>query len=185
MQSVILQNIFGDMVGVNDTDYRTSAVYMVETKLNSVEAGHIVLSPNLSARWRTNVNFLYIATFFAFVIGVGFASIGLWLILPFTGIEIFALVSLVYYVAHKCHRIEVIHFDSQKICVERGYRAPESSWSSDTFWTRLVVGEQTNPRYPIRLFLRGRQEQIEIGAFLNNDDKQKLLKELRQFVHVA
>lgn len=157
---------------------------MIETRLKSVEEGHIILSPNLSARWRTNVNFLYIATFFALVIGTGFASIGLWLILPFTGLEILALVTLIYYVAHKCHRIEVIHFDRERVCVERGYRSPKSSWSCETFWTRLVIGKQSYPQYPLRLFLRGRDEQIEIGAFLNNDDKQKLVNELRQFIHV-
>jgi uncharacterized membrane protein len=171
------------MAGVRVASRQTGFKAMIETRLQSLESGHIILSPNLSARWQTNVRFLYIAVFFALVIGFGFASVGLWLVLPFTGLEIAALVSLIYYVAHKCHRIEVIYFDTHRIRVERGYRSPKSRWTSDKFWTRLIIGKPTLG-HPLRLFLRGRDEQIEIGAFLNNNDKQKLLDELRQHIHV-
>jgi len=158
---------------------------MIETRQESIEAGHIILSPNLSAQWKTNVRFLYIAAFFGLVIGLGFASVGLWMILPFTGLEILALVWLIYYVARKCHRIEVIHFDSEQVCVEGGFTSPKSSWRSDLFWTRLVVDGQSHSARPLRLYLRGRQEQIEIGAFLNHDDKRQLLRELRQYLPIV
>lgn len=159
---------------------------MVETRINQHDKrGHIVLSPNLSVRWRTNVIFLYIVCSFALIIGVSFAMIGMWMILPFTGLEVLALVTVVYYVAHKCHRIEVIHVSDEEVLVERGYRRPQSNWSSETFWTRMIVSRQERPWHPLRVFLRGRDGQIEIGAFLNDDDKRILIKQLRQFVAVV
>ena len=89
---------------------------MVEAQIDPEhEAGHIVLSPNLSARWKTNVYFLYAAITFALLIGGGFAYVGLWMILPFTGLEILALVLLIYHVAHKCHRMEVIHVSKERL----------------------------------------------------------------------
>lgn len=159
---------------------------MVETDIDQTqESGQIVLSPNLSARWRTNVYFLYVSVFFALCIGLGFSYAGAWMILPFTGLEILALSGIIYYVAHKCHRIEVIRFNRGQVRVERGYRRPQTSWESETFWTRLVVGEKRHPMHSLRLFLRGRKGQIEIGTFLNDSDKQKLLEELRPFVNVT
>lgn len=156
---------------------------MVETRINQQDnSGHIVLSPNLSVRWRTNVIFLYIVCSFALIIGISFTLIGMWMILPFTGLEVIALVTVVYYVAHKCHRIEVIHVSNGQLRVERGYRKPQSNWSSDLFWTRLIVSPQERPWHPLRIFLRGRDGQIEIGAFLNDDDKRILIRQLRQFV---
>lgn len=159
---------------------------MVEAQIDHRhEAGHIVLSPNLSARWKTNVYFLYAAIFAALIIGGGFAYVGLWMILPFTGLEILALVLLIYRVAHKCHHIEVIHISRDRLRVEHGYRNPKSSWESDLFWTRLIVGQQTHPIQPLRLYLRGREGKIEIGTFLNDEDKQILIRELRPYISLA
>jgi len=156
---------------------------MVETRIdNARQQGHIILSPNLSARWKTNVYLLYLVSTFTLAIGIAFALAGLWLILPFAGLEVIALVWIVYSVAHKCHRIEVIHLGHDKVRVERGYRKPQSSWQSDTFWIRMIIAKQERPWHPLRVFLRGRDDQIEIGAFLNEADKRVLIKELRHFV---
>ena len=159
---------------------------MVETQINQHDnRGHIVLSPNLSVCWRDNVLFLYVVCGLALCIGISFALLGMWMVLPFTGLEVIALVTVVYYVAHKCHRIEVIHVDGDYVRVEQGYTQPQSSWSSEIFWTRLIVLPQERPWHSLRIFLRGRDNQIEIGTFLNDDDKRLLIKQLRQFVTVA
>lgn len=156
---------------------------MVEAHIDSTcQQGQIILSPNLSARWKTNVYFLYLVSTFTLAIGIAFALAGLWLILPFAGLEVIALVWVVYSVAHKCHCIEVIHLSQDNVRVERGYRRPQSSWQSDTFWTRMIVARQERPWHPLRVFLRSRDDQIEIGAFLNDEDKRALIRELRHFV---
>lgn len=156
---------------------------MVETQIDTArQQGHIILSPNLSARWKSNVVFLYLVSTFTLAIGITFALAGLWLILPFAGLEVMALVWVVYKVAHKCHRIEVIHLSQNNVRVERGYRRPQSSWQSETFWTRMIVARQERPWHPLRVFLRSRNDQIEIGAFLNDEDKRLLIRELRHFV---
>lgn len=156
---------------------------MVETQINQQEKrGHIVLSPNLSVRWRDNILFLYVVCGMAVFIGLSFTLLGMWLVLPFTGLEVIALITVVYYVAHKCHRIEVIRVEGGCVQVERGYTRPQSSWHSDLFWTRLIVLPQERPWHHLRIFLRGRNDQIEIGAFLNEEDKRILIKQLRQFI---
>lgn len=156
---------------------------MVETQINQHEqGGHIVLSPNLSVRWSDNVLFLYVVCGMAVCIGISFTLLGMWLVLPFTGLEVIALVVVIYYVAHKCRRIEVIRVEDGCVRVERGYTQPQSHWRSDLFWTRLIVLPQERPWHPLRIFLRGRDDQIEIGTFLNEDDKRILIKQLRQFV---
>jgi len=156
---------------------------MVETRINQHDnRGHIVLSPNLSVPWRDNVLFLYVVCGIALCIGISFSLMGMWMVLPFTGLEVIALVAVVYCVAHKCHRIEVISVEEGCVRVEQGYTQPQSSWSSELFWTRLIVQPQQRPWHSIRIFLRGRNDQIEIGTFLNDDDKRILIKQLRQFV---
>ena len=156
---------------------------MVETQFNEHDrGGHIVLSPNLSVAWRDNVLFLYVVCIIALCIGITFSLMGMWMVLPFTGLEVIILISVVYCVARKCHRIEVISVDDGSIRVEQGYTKPQSSWSSDLFWTRLIVLPQERPWHPLRVYLRGRDNQIEIGTFLNDADKRILIKQLRQFI---
>lgn len=156
---------------------------MVETQINQHDhRGHIVLSPNLSVPWRDNLLFLYVVCSIALCIGISFSLLGMWMVLPFTGLEVIALVAVVYYVGHKCHRIEVISVEDGCVQVEQGYTRPQSSWRSELFWTRLIVLPQERPWHPLRVFLRGRDDQIEIGTFLNDDDKRILIKQLRQFI---
>lgn len=156
---------------------------MVETRINQHDnRGHIVLSPNLSVSWRDNILFLYVVCSIALCIGISFSLLGMWMVLPFTGLEVIALVAVVYYVAHKCHRIEVISVADGCVRVEQGYTRPQSSWSSELFWTRLIVLPQDRPWHSLRIYLRGRDSQVEIGTFLNDDDKRILIKQLRQFI---
>lgn len=156
---------------------------MVETQINQHDhQGHIVLSPNMSVAWRDNLMFLYVVCSIALCIGFSFALMGMWMVLPFTGLEIIALVAVVYYVGHKCHRIEVISVEDGCVRVECGYTRPQSCWSSELFWTRMIVLPQERPWHTMRVFLRGRENQIEIGTFLNEDDKRILIKQLRQIV---
>jgi len=159
---------------------------MVETRLNQHDSGgHIVLSPNRSVSWRDNVLFLYIVCGLALCIGISFSLMGMWMVLPFTGLEVAALIGVVYYVAHKCRRIEVISVEDGHVLVERGYTRPQFSWRSEMFWTRLIVLKPDRPWHPLRIFLRGRGNQIEVGTFLNEADKKLLIKQLRQFIPVV
>jgi len=159
---------------------------MIETNIdNTLARGHIVVSPNLSAQWRTTKIFIWVVSSFALTIGLVFALAGLWMILPFAGLEVLAIVILMYHVARKCHRQQVIYLDDGRIRVEAGYRSPQLAWDDEVFWTRLIVNKANHPWHPDTLILRGRQQQIEIGEFLNAEDKKQLVAQLRPLVSVV
>lgn len=159
---------------------------MISTELDGDNTtGHIVLSPNMSACWQTTKYFLFIVSTFALVIGISFAAVGAWMILPFAGIEVLVLLIVMYRVSRKCYRKEVIHLNKETITVEQGQYEPHTSWSSEVFWTRLIVQSSGHPWHSDKLYLRGRHDQIEIGAFLNDQEKAALAKQLSVYVHVA
>jgi uncharacterized membrane protein len=145
---------------------------MIDTQHDSKTASdQIVLSPNMSACWQTTKYFLYIVSSFALIIAVSFAAIGAWMVLPFTGIEILVLLIVMYRVSRKCYRKEVIRLTKDSIVVEQGQNKPVTSWHSELFWTRLIIQSQSHSWHSNRLFLRGRHDQIEIGAFLSDPEK--------------
>lgn len=153
---------------------------MINTQLNTTRTqGQIILSPNKSACWKNTKLFLYIVCSVALLIGLAFASLGLWIILPFSGIEIIVLIIVMYRVSRNCYRQEVIHLDEQGIRVEQGRHTPVRIWQSDLFWTRLVVKPAVHPGHPRRVVLRGRHDHIEIGTFLNEADKETLIRQLQ------
>ena len=160
---------------------------MVESNLDiSKGQGHIVVCPNMSGHWQITKLFLWIISCLALFIATAFALLGLWVILPFAGIEVMALVSLMYWVAHRCRRKQVITLNNNRILVETGYTSPESSWESELFFTRLYIDK---PPYrdgkPMKVFLRGKQQQFEVGEFLNEEDKNKLITELRSVISIV
>lgn len=156
---------------------------MINTYINKYEHhGHIVLCPNMSARWQTTKLFLYIVSAVALTIGLVFAALGAWIVLPFSGIEILVLYIVMYRVSRKCHQQEVIYLTEQGVKVEQGVNTPDHTWESDLFWTRLVVKPGSHPWHPRKVVLRGRHDQIEIGAFLNDEDKELLIKQLQGLI---
>ena len=160
---------------------------MIESNLDSVKGqGQIVVCPNMSGQWQITKLFLLLVSCLALLIATAFAFLGLWLILPFAGLEIIALVSLIYWVAHQCRRKQVITFSESRVLVEQGIDIPKSRWESELFFTRLVIDK---PPYrngqPLKVYLRSQQQQLEIGEFLNEDDKKKLIAELRGVISIV
>ena len=147
--------------------------------------GCIVLSPNSSARWQTTKIFLFIVSFFSLTIAVSFALVGLWMVLPFAGLEVLALLLVMYRVARKCYRKEVIYLSQNKVRVERGISKPQLTWESELFWTRLIVPKATHGWHSPKIILRGRNQQIEVGSFLLEQEKHELVKQLGFYISKA
>ena len=70
-------------------------------KVNSGQSYRIVLSPNCSISWRELVLFYLLTCLIALVVGLFFTLQGLWLVLPFSGLEMLALGGGLYLTSRK------------------------------------------------------------------------------------
>lgn len=155
---------------------------MVNVEYNAeTRCGHIVLRPNQAASWRDNRIFLMVAGLLLTLIAIGFALMGAWLILPFAGLEVMALTGLLWYVFTARSRQEVVHFSEQEIIVEQGRHRPEQIWRCQRPWCRFHL-RRRHPWYPRQLKLRCHQREIEIGSFLNDDERSRLQHYLQDFL---
>ncbi len=101
---------------------------MVEVSISSnTQIGHIVLKPNQSANWQTVLWIVSLISFVIFIIALYMASIGAWLVLPFSGLEIFVLVLANYYFLRRNARQEVIDFSVDSVTIERGVKQPSKT----------------------------------------------------------
>ena len=158
---------------------------MIESNLDvSKRCGYIIACPNMSANWQTTKRILWFIGFVTLAIATAFAFFGLWLILPFAGFEVLVLYVFSYWIAYQCCRKEVITIRDNHVMVEKGYRSPQFSWRAELFWTRLIIGRSEFRGHPLKLYLRSKKQQLEIGEFLNEDDKKQLITELRGVITI-
>jgi uncharacterized membrane protein len=158
---------------------------MIEADIDDTRhTGRIVLYPNMSASWRTNMLFFYAVGGVALVTAVFFAFQGAWLILPFAGLELLALVSVIYYWYRHHQRMEVLSFSDDAIVIQKGCREPEKEWVYEKFWSKAMV-RRAHQWYPLQVAIRHRGEEVEIGRFLTDDEKQVLINQLRRVMSVV
>jgi len=77
-----------------------------------------VVMPNCSMSWQENKIFVASLAFISFSIAGGFALQGLWVILPFAGLEILALTGVLYWTGLQATHLEVISIDADNVHVE-------------------------------------------------------------------
>jgi len=142
----------------------------------------IVLSPNCSISWRELVLFYLLTCVVALAIGIFFLLQGLWLVLPFSGLEMAALGACLYLTSRKVYRREVITLDRARTRIEKGVRRVDESWEFETPWLRLV-DERTGARErDRRLAIGSHGNYVEIGGFLGLEEKDALAFQLKDCI---
>ncbi|MDH3386559.1 MAG: DUF2244 domain-containing protein [Gammaproteobacteria bacterium] len=151
-------------------------------KVNTSDSYRFVLSPNCSISWHELV-LLYIFTcVVALAIGIFFTIQGMWLVLPFSGLEMLALGACLYLTSRKVYRKEVITLDQRRIRIEKGVQQVSQSWEFETPWIRLI-DEQTGARDRQRkLAIGSHGNYVEVGAFLDNSEKERLAFQLKDCI---
>ena len=137
-----------------------------------------ILRPNRSLSWRGSLIFFFSLCVVSGSIAIGLGLLGFWLVLPFAGLELLGLGIGLYIVAQRCQQCEVISIAEESIRIERGKRYPCEQWILARFWAQVVLERCPKQWYPSRLLIRSQGRVVEIGKFLNEQERQHLAKEL-------
>jgi uncharacterized membrane protein len=132
-----------------------------------------VLRPNASLSWRGNLLFLGWMALLLGTISAVCALAGIWLVLPFAGLDIGLLAWALYHTAWRAARREVLTLSREKLEIARGVYRPSEVAEYPRAWVRVECdGER------VWAALRGRR--TEIGSFLRPDERLTLARLLRQ-----
>jgi uncharacterized membrane protein len=148
----------------------------------TASVGRIVLRPNHSWTWRANTYLVGTLTVVSGSVGVVLAFQGLWLVLPFTAIEMGVLLGCLYYCVRRTHLQEVLTFSPDHLEFERGVKEPEIHRCFQRYFTRFFVSEPRHPWYCKRISVCCRDTEFEIGSFLSRDEKDALVAALRSMI---
>ncbi|WP_347310336.1 DUF2244 domain-containing protein [Defluviimonas sp. SAOS-178_SWC] len=104
----------------------------------------------------------------------------LWGILPFIAIAVAGVWWALSHSYRQGELTEVLTFRRDRIDLTR--RAPdgaEQSWQANPFWVRVHFYPEGGP-VPSYLTLKGEGREVELGAFLSEEERKALYSELRE-----
>ncbi len=150
----------------------------VEEKSNSNYL--ITLSPNSSLTGIYRIIFLASISFICVGIAIVFYFFGAYLILPFAGIEI-AILLIAFYLSFKwSSRKELIYISQEVVKIEKGIHKAEYLWEEFRTFTSFQIEKDANKS--LKLSFRSKGDDVIVGDFLNEDDKNILINEIRNII---
>ena len=150
----------------------------IEEKSNSNYL--ITLSPNSSLTGIYRIIFLASISFICVGIATVFYFFGAYLILPFAGIEI-AILLIAFYISFKwSSRKELIYISQEVVKIEKGIHKAEYLWEEFRTFTSFQIEKDANKS--LRLSFRSKGYDVIVGDFLNEDDKNILINEIRNII---
>ncbi len=106
----------------------------------------------------------------------------LWGLLPF----LMGTLGLLYWAIQKSYRdgelLEELRIWKDRVRLERHSRhAPTQDWEANPYWVEVKLHEQGG-RIPNYVTLKGNDREVEIGAFLSDDERVDLYHELARYL---
>ncbi len=152
---------------------------MVAVERNMAEQEcRFVLRPNRSLSWQGSLVFFLSLLLLSTAISLSLTLLGFWMVLPFAGLEMLALGIGLYVVACRCYECEVISIAGNSILIEKGRGYPRQQWTLGRVWACIVLERCPRQWYPSRLLIRSHGRAVEVGRFLDEEERQQLAVEL-------
>ncbi|MHB1514845.1 MAG: DUF2244 domain-containing protein [Acidiferrobacteraceae bacterium] len=141
-----------------------------------------MIRPNrsLSRRWLVAVFAAYVITEVG--IGVAFFIMGAWLVLPFAGLEIFVIGVILYLVSRHARDYELIVVDERYLKVFRRLGRRRFHHEFQRYWARISLRCDARKWYPSRLVVGSHGRFVEIGAWMEEDQRRVLARDLKQII---
>lgn len=150
---------------------------MVEYHENG-DKRQLVLYPNRSMSWETNKKILLALFCVNMTIALAWSAMGAWMVLPFAGLEVFFVGLGMYYVSWKLSFKQIISIEADSLILQKGVYYPKQEWRWQRSDTTLLKKPSNYRLSAPSLFLRHLSERVEIGDFLNRNEKKALRQHL-------
>jgi uncharacterized membrane protein len=155
---------------------------MIEIENEGTEKKVITLMANASLTYKNALLFFIGISFVSLVIAIFFCIIGLWPVLPFSGLELMLLGYCLLLTLKRCRRKEVITITGKTIKVERGIEKPEEKEELPMGWVQVKLEKPQYRGHPTKLAIKSHGKRIEIGRFLVESERKTLAEKLQKML---
>ena len=151
---------------------------MVISEIDAYNSFRVTFKPNSALSAASKQKIVVLLTVIPCLIGLGFALVGAWLILPFVGLEIVALAYAFYYINSHESDYESITIEGDSLVVQRSVGQQLSQQIINPYWVKVVKHELPNGE--LHLYLQSHGKEIEVGSYLTRKQRELLAKQLQQ-----
>ncbi len=136
---------------------------------------YIDLAPNKSSSINENLVFFGFLSLICLTFGIGFFFIGATMILPFAGLEVLALILILRANRKWLNQKQILYLDKLYVELEED----DKKITFDRFLSKFLIEENNSKK---ELFIKSNNQKIEIGSFLNQEEKEQLIELLKKKV---
>ena len=144
----------------------------------------IIARPNNSLSPDDSIKLLAAMATVAFLIAIGFASIGAWLVLPFAGLEILAFSYAFYTIYLHADDFESITIEEDRVVVEKRNYKELTKTVFQRYWAQVNVRDVLTIKGSngkSALFISSHGNEVEFGRnFISDEQRTLLARDLRQ-----
>lgn len=156
---------------------------MPETNNNADQTRRFVIRPNGAMNAKASIAFFTSLAFLSFAIAGVFFVLGMWPILPFAGLEMAFLASVLYLCHRRGKRREVVTISGDTVVISRGSTRPERVCFFRRAWAQVCIESSPFRGHPQRLLIGSHGRRVEVGSYLSEPEKTALADRLREAIH--
>jgi uncharacterized membrane protein len=146
--------------------------------LNLDNTYSVTFRPNSSLTASGKLRVILMLSVIPCLIGIGFSMIGVWLVMPFVGLELAALAYAFYYINLHENDYESITIDADKLEIKTSYRGEVQNKILNPYWTKFVQRELANGELQLGLVSHGKE--IVVGKYLTRDQRETIAEQLKK-----
>lgn len=146
------------------------------------EGTRFVLRPDFGGRWRQTVQLYLSLVVTSLTVALFFTVLGFWPVLPWAGFELAALGVALYVSARRGAVREVVRVSGEAVIVERGLHRPDTRHAFDRYWSVVELSRPQSRWYPSRLVIRSGARSLELGDFLQEEERRALARQLAELI---
>lgn len=151
---------------------------MIVSETDAFNSFNVTFRPNSSLSAAAKQKVVVLLTVIPCLVGVGFAILGAWLILPFVGLEIVALAYAFYYINRHESDYESITIEGNNLVVIRCVNQLTSQQVINPYWVTVLQHELPNGE--LHVYLQSHGKKIEVGRYLTRKQRELLASQLQQ-----
>ncbi|MES9990453.1 MAG: DUF2244 domain-containing protein [Candidatus Thiodiazotropha sp.] len=145
------------------------------------EAAVLVVRPNRNLTWNQSKWLFLLLAVCISLVGLYFLSLGAWLVIPFTGLEILIVGIAIYCQSCCAHRDEIIHIDTTHVKVSDSRNQRQEKCFRKA-WIKVIQNHDPKGWYPSRLLIGAHGQYIEIGKNLLEEEREMLANKLKNAI---
>lgn len=139
-----------------------------------------IIRPNTVYNTRTSRWVFALLAFICLTIGIRFALLGYWMILPFAVVDIVAVGLVLLMLNRNNAYFEKIQFSGNQLSIRHVQKNNRQSWHFPVHWVRVNLEPASHRWYSRRLLVGSKGEWVEIGRCLIDSEREALAKALQK-----